>query len=323
MIYKKDHVMKTAQHIGAHLGKDGSFLNPLRSIGEKGGNCLQIFSSSPMVWASATASRKEISEFRQLKSELQIDPVYFHASYLINLADDSVGGQRSRQSLQSELNLAQSLGIRGSIIHLGSFKNKGKSIKTTVQPTIFDQKELPGNTIPENIPQDEKFPKLIGNITEVLASTPNDTLFIIENAGNRKIGQTLDEIGAIIHTTNVQTNNKYDARLKVCLDTCHLHAAGYDLTTMDKLDAFLTDFDRLIGLNHLELFHANDSKDLFGSLRDRHENLGEGQVGLSVFRNLLTHNATKNLPLIIETPGFDNRGPDKQNMDILKNIINE
>ena len=123
----------------------------------------------------------------------------------------------------------------------------------------------------------------------------------------------IEELGEIVKVIA-------DKRLKICLDTCHLHASNYDLSTAEKLDQFLDKFDELVQLDKLELFHINDSRDLLGSLRDRHENIGEGNVGKEVFRLLLSHPKLKDLPFIIETPGFDGNGPDKRNLEILKNL---
>jgi deoxyribonuclease-4 len=147
-----------------------------------------------------------------------------------------------------------------------------------------------------------------------LEKTPAETFFIIENAGNRKIGKTVEEIGYLLKLV------KSD-RVRVCLDTCHLYSAGYDLSGPDKLDAFLRKFDREVGMNRVELFHLNDSKDPFGSFRDRHENIGQGTLGLAAFRSIVNHPELRNLPFIIETPGFDNQGPDKKNLDILESLV--
>ena len=111
-----------------------------------------------------------------------------------------------------------------------------------------------------------------------------------------------------------------DNRVRVCLDTCHLHAAGYDLSDSVKFKKFLKEFDEMIGLLKLELVHINDSRDRLGDLRDRHENIGEGFVGKKVFENFLTNSKTRNLPYILETPGFDGMGPDKKNVEILKQL---
>ena len=132
--------------------------------------------------------------------------------------------------------------------------------------------------------------------------------------GMRKIGRSLDEIASIVKDVN-------DERVRVCLDTCHLHVAGYDLSTKKKLDDFLVEFERIIGLKRLECFHVNDSRDEFGSLRDRHDNIGEGKVAKDVFKLILNHPKLKALPFLLEVPGFDDTGPDKKNVDILKSLV--
>lgn len=283
--------------IGAHLSISGGYHNPLHKIKEIGGNCLQIFSASPRGWNNAQVDDETCKAFLEHKERLEIDRIYFHASYLVNLADGSSTGHLSKTNLINELNIAPRMNVKGSIIHVGSFKEK--------------KDESPLFNVSNN---SEKYQILLSNIRKVLEKIPENVFFIIENAGNRKIGQTLEEIGHIIQDIN-------DPRLKVCLDTCHLHAAGYDLSTKEKFEDFLETFDSLIGLDRLEVIHLNDSRDPFGSLRDRHENLGEGHVGVEVFKNLLNHPKTRDLTFIIETPGFDDKGPDKQNVDILKSLI--
>lgn len=271
--------------IGAHLSISGGYYKALESIHSKGGNCLQIFSASPRAWNFARPNDDDITSFIKTKSKLKIDPVYFHASYLINLALNNRVGQLSKQLLKHELKLASRLSIKGSIVHLGSFK-EDKSV----------------------------YIDITSHIKEILTDTPENTLFMIENAGNNKIGQDLKEIASIIK----QVDNH---RLKICLDTCHLYSAGYDLSTKEKLEAFLREFDSLIGLEKLEVFHFNDSKDPFDSGRDRHENIGKGTIPIEEFKLIMTHPQLKNIPFIIEVPGFNDQGPDKENIDILKALI--
>lgn len=274
-------------YLGAHLSITGGYHKALESISEKGGNALQIFSASPRFWNSLAVSDEAISLFLETKKRLSIYPVYFHSTYLINLADENMIGEKSTKNLIAELNIASKLNIKGSIVHTGSYK-EGKT--------------------------ENKYKKLLSNISTILENTASDTVLILENAGNRKIGMQMEELGEIIKIIA-------DKRLKICLDTCHLHASNYNLSTEKKLEEFLEKFDQVIGLDQLELFHINDSKDLFGSLRDRHENIGEGSVGKEVFRLLLNHSRLRDLPFIIETPGFDGKGPDKKNLDILKSFL--
>lgn len=276
--------------LGAHQSIAGGYSLALERIKNIGGNCLQIFSSSPRGWNFAKITEQQRNDFIVLKDRYKIDSVYFHATYLINLADGSRIGHMSKMSLISEMNLAPKLGVKGSIIHLGSYKEKK-------QLTI-----------------DNKYKVLINNIKEILNKTPKDSLFIIENAGNRKIGQTLEEISQIVKDVN-------NSRIRICFDTCHLFSSGYRFNDEETFNSFLDKLDKLDLLDKLELWHVNDSRDEFNSGHDRHGNIGQGMIGFDEFRTLLNHPKTKNYPFIIETPGFDNNGPDKKNLDILKSMI--
>ncbi|GIW64134.1 MAG: putative endonuclease 4 [Patescibacteria group bacterium] len=273
--------------LGAHQSITGGYTEALKRIKNIGGNTLQIFSSSPRGWSFNKIDDKQINDFINLKSQLEIDPVYFHASYLINLADEGKIGQLSKLSLINELNLASKLNIKGSIVHLGSYKNQISNIKYQI---------------------------LINNIKEILSKTPENTYFIIENAGTRKIGQTLEEISQIVKDLN-------NSRIRLCFDTCHLFSNGYKFENNKELDDFLNKLNSLNLLNILEVWHLNDSRDDFNSGKDRHENIGQGKISIEEFKTLLNHPKTKNYPFIIETPGFKNQGPDKENLDILKSLI--
>ncbi len=273
--------------LGAHQSISGGYSEALKRITSIGGNCLQIFSSSPRGWNFAKPSDDEIKQFLTLNSSLLISPIYFHASYLVNLADDSRIGHMSKLSLISELNIASKLKVKGSIIHLGSYKNEVSSIK---------------------------YPVLIKNIKEILDKIPKDTFFIIENAGNRKIGQTLEEISQIVKDVD-------NPRVKICFDTCHLFSNGYRFNDSGELDAFFAKLSKLKINDLIEVWHVNDSRDEFDSGHDRHDNIGEGKIGINEFKTLLNHPKTKKYPFIIETPGFDGNGPDKKNLDILKSLI--
>lgn len=271
--------------IGAHLSAAEGFPALFTRAKEIGANAMQLFSTSPRIWKPSELKEEDVRTFRALAEEYDVAPIYFHASYLINLASEEMTGERSKTALINELHKAALLGVRGSIVHTGSFKG-GK----------------------------EDYWVVVGRIQEILDSTPEETLLILENSGNRKIGVKLEELGEIIREVG-------NPRVRVCLDTCHLHAAGYDIRTKEKLDEFLTYFDATIGADSLEVWHANDSRDPFGSFRDRHDNIGEGMVGREVFQLLLNHPRMKTIPFIAETPGFDGNGPDKKNLDILKSLI--
>ena len=274
---------------GAHLSIVGGYHEALKRAQNIGANALQIFSSPPRNWSLKEPDKKAIELFLKTKKELGIEPVYFHATYLINLAGEELIAKKSVDFLVEELNLAEKLGIRGSIIHLGSFKNNKNG---------------------------EAYKKFLKNIRAILSKTSEKSLFIIENAGNHKIGATLEEIAEIIKDLK-------NERVRVCLDTCHLWSSGYDISDDKKLNVFLDEFDRKIGLSKLEVWHCNDSRDSFGSFRDRHENIGQGTIGLKTFKTLLNNQRVSDRAFIIETPGFDDNGPDKKNLEILKKLITD
>lgn len=285
--------------VGAHMSTaGGGYSKAVKKAAEIGGNCLQIFSTSPRGWKPASPKEEEKQKFKDAIKDYSVFPVYFHASYLINLAGQEEVRLKSIASMVSELNVAGDFGIKGTVVHLGSFK-QGR--KDESEKHFF--KENP-----------QAYEVLFKSIKEILKETPKETLFVIENMGMRKIGKSLEEIAFIMENINSK-------RVRVCLDTCHLHAAGEDLSTAESFETFIKRFEELIGISFLEFFHINDSKDDFASLRDRHENIGEGKISENVFSLLLNHPKTKNLPFITEAPGFDYKGPDKKNIDIIKSFV--
>lgn len=277
--------------IGAHLSIANGYAGAVDKAKNIGARALQIFSTSPRSWTPATVSPESIEAYLKARKNAAIDTVFFHASYLINLADDETTGERSVNALIHELKLQPKLHVLGSVVHIGSYK-LGK------KPGLFDE-DL----------KEQKYQIVLKNLRNVLRNTPENSTILIENDATKKVCQRLETIARIIQDLG-------SARIQVCLDTCHLHAAGYDLKSEASFENFLTTFDHLIGLDLLRLIHLNDSKDDFASGRDRHENLGKGQVGTSVFANLLTHPKTRSIPFILEVPGFDGKGPDSENISI-------
>lgn len=288
------------QRIGAHLSTSKGIVQALHSIVGKGGNALQIFSTSPRNWKPTEYSEATMNEFRETKKTLNIEPVVFHASYLVNLADDALTGERSVQALIHELNLQPKMDVIGSVVHVGSYKLDAS------------QKKLIGTPLFET--PNEKYKTVLKNIREVLENTDSKSNFFIENDATRKVCQQLESIGNIIQDIGSD-------RIGVCLDTCHLHAAGYDLSTEKTYEQFIQDFDRIVGLDRLKVIHLNDSKDPFGSMRDRHENLGKGNVPEPVFTHIFNDPRLTHVPKILEVPGIEGNGPDRENITIAKSYI--
>lgn len=271
--------------IGAHTSIAGGYSKALDRIADMGLNAMQIFSSSPRSWTLPDPTLDQIESFLVKQKELKISPVYFHATYLINMASCGKLAEISKQALIKDFEIASILGVKGVVIHLGSLNAVGNS-----------------------------YENLMDNISDVLHAVPSDVKFIIENSGTKKIGTTMEEIFKIVSDLG-------STQVGVCLDTCHLYAAGYNLSNQNQFETFFKTFDKQIGLDKLELFHVNDSKDPFASNRDRHENIGQGKVSIDVFRNLFKNPLTKHKPFILEVPGFADKGPDAENVRILKELV--
>ena len=282
------------RRVGAHLSISGGMYKAIESVSQKGGNCLQIFSSSPRMWVSNLPLSEDVDRFKAMAKESDVKPVYIHAKYLVNMASDNMELiEKSRKSLEFDFKVGEMIGASGVIVHIGSHLGRGFE-------AVKDQ--------------------VVGEIKKILKASPGSVKFLVENAAQKKgkIGFRLEEIRLLLEA--VDSN-----RVGWCLDTCHAYNAGYSLgkglgNTLLGFD-IVEEVKKLKLVESLECLHVNDSRDLFDSGRDRHANLGEGEIGLKGLKAVLSEPVFSKLPLIIETPGFDNKGPDKKNLDILKSLI--
>jgi apurinic endonuclease APN1 len=282
--------------IGAHISTSGGLITAFDRAAAIGAECLQIFESAPQQWGTARLEDAQVEEFRARLTESSLTPLFIHGKYLMNLASaDAKIFKTSASTLRSSLNIAGRIGARGVIFHTGSHKGLGME-------AVFDQ--------------------ICEAATRVLGETPEDTWMIFENSAGQGgvIGSKFSELGAIIK----QINNP---RAKVCMDTCHAFASGYDLRDASGVTAALAEFDEEIGLENLAAIHCNDSKADLGAGRDLHENIGDGKIGRAGFAALLAHPAIADVPLLLEVPGYKidgaSKGPDKPNIDRLKEIRTE
>lgn len=254
-----------------------------------GANCFQIFAGSPRSFKEVAYSGEILDKFNQMLLETGLGPVFFHGVYLINLAAaDQRLYELSIQSLIFYLKLCQRIKVEGVIFHIGSHGGLGyEAVKKRVYTAV----------------------------ERILAQTTKGRLILENNAGQGGgIGVRFEEISDII-------NYIRSDRLAVCLDSQHAFAAGYPLEDAAGLETTIEQFDQTVGLANLTALHLNDSKFPQGSRRDRHENIGEGLIGLAAVKNILNHPRLRHLPFVIETPGFENKGPDKKNMEILKSLL--
>lgn len=241
------------------------------------------------MWARSLYAPKVAKDFRLKLNDYDLKPIYIHALYLINLASDNPEMlAKSIAALTTDLINSAAIGSAGVVLHIGSHQGRG---------------------------WDHDRAQVISSIQEVLDSTPPESILLLENSAGQqgKIG-SLPQLHDLLSTI-------HDPRLKVCLDTAHAFEAGYNLTTEEGLEMWITEIEKTIGLDKVELLHLNDSKTPLGSGRDNHQNIGDGFIGDEGLRNLINHPKLSFLPLILEVPGLDGSGPDKANLDRVKKLL--
>ena len=255
---------------------------------ELGANTIQMFGASPRQWKANAPSAENIQRYKEAISKSGVQSVYLHAAYLVNLAGSLDLYKKSVDNLASHLEIACALGADGLIFHIGASREDKEGMRA----------------------------RIVMGMKEVLQKVKGSAKLIMENAsgGGGKIGSTLEEL--------VDLYKKVDSkRVGMCLDTAHAFEAGIIDFTPPSIKTFFDEWDRQIGMENLVALHVNDSKTKFGSGSDRHENLGEGEIGLEGFRNLAKEQRLGHASWILEVPGFDGMGPDKRNLDILKGLF--
>ena len=276
--------------VGGHVSTAGGLPKAVERALSIGADCMQIFISAPQQWRPAAHKDAEVSTFRQQVDEHGLHPVFIHAIYLLNLASPNAElRERSVQSLRSHLSWADRIGAAGVIFHPGSHTGSGDEAGEQA---------------------------IVESLTRVLHEHQGPSALLLETtAGGRgSMGGTFEQIGRIISRLDG------DPRLQVCLDTAHIFEAGYPCTTAEGIQETLHSFDRAIGFGRLTCVHVNDSKTPFDSHSDRHENIGEGQIGVVGFWHLLHQPVIADRPLLLEVPGFDGNGPDARNVQIVRAI---
>ena len=277
--------------LGAHVDSSGGLHLAFERAAAMGAAAIQVHPTPPGFWGSPKLDDERVERFKEAALAAGNPPFYFHAVYLINLAgDDETLRSRSESTLAGYLAAADRLGIDGVIFHTGSHKGRG-------------------------------FEACLPQITEHLkkalerADPASARLLIENNAGlGGCVGAKFEEIRAMIDALGG------DQRVRVCFDTCHAFASGYDLRTAADAAATIDEWDRLVGLDLLEAIHCNDSQTGLGSNRDRHANIGLGEIGRAGFAALLHDPRLDRKPFILEVPGLDGKGPDAANIDVLKEL---
>lgn len=280
--------MSQSDELGAHVSAAGGTpLAPGRGE-ELDAAVIQLFTKQPSRWAERDVSDAEAEAFRTARAEHGIRVCASHDSYLINLATpDQVLFQRSLDSFGAELRRSAALGLDFLVTHPGNAMDGDTS-----------------RAIRQNADA----------IARALDAAPGSTRVLLEGTAGTgsALGSTFQELAALL----APIVDRHPDRVGVCLDTCHLWAAGYDLRDLDDV---LDRFDRHVGLHHLRFLHLNDSATPFHSRRDRHAGIGEGSLGEAVFRAIMNHPALVHVPKVLETPkGKDPVAADRANLGRLR-----
>jgi len=278
--------------IGAHVSAAGGIYKCIENAASIGANAIQFFGSSPQQWRTKIPSTADVERYKKDISQSNIKAVFLHAAFLPNLASpDIVLAERSVKNLAEHLKIAESIGAAGLVFHLGSSMGSSK---------------------------DDALRAIAERIRSVIEIVPGSSKMILENSsgGGGKMGSTIEEVGTIFRAVASD-------RTGVCIDTAHAYEAGIvEKYGPEDTKRFFDTLDKEVGLKKLMLLHINDSKTMFNSHHDKHENIGSGHIGLEGFKALAKETKISGVPWILEVPGFDDKGPDKENIDIVKSFFN-
>jgi deoxyribonuclease IV len=284
--------MEEPVRIGIHTSISGSLERSALKAAELGANTFQIFSSSPRQWKASVLSEPAIRLLRREREKHDLRPLVIHDNYLINLASAHEGVRRlSVGSFRGELERAAAIGAEYLVAHPGNYK---------------------GHTIEQGILN------FLEGVAEAASGLNlGNLMLLIENTvgAGAQLGGRLEEL----HVMREYAAKLTDLPIGFCLDTCHLLASGYNIATPAGLRETVAEIDRILGLDNVRVFHANDSKMPLNSHMDRHQNIGEGYIGLDGFRRILSHPGLRTKPFILETP-VDKEGDDQRNLDTLKSL---
>ena len=277
--------------LGAHMSVAGGVSQGLARAGQIGIRAVQIFTKNNNRWQERPLDSAEVERFRQTAQAFQRQHLISHAGYLINLAsfDESVYA-RSMASARDELDRAETLGLSWVVLHPGSHLGKGEEAGLV----------------------------RVGDSLRLLLSDTSSyrTGVLIETTAGQgsALGHRIEHLARLL--LDVSSD-----RLGVCLDTCHLFAAGYELRTTAGYRSTMAELDRQIGLTNVHAVHLNDSKKPLGSRVDRHEHIGQGELGLDAFKNVLNDARLSHLPMVLETPKGPEMKEDVENLKVLRSLL--
>ena len=277
--------------IGCHVSPAGGLPKAVQRGEERGCEAIQIFNQSPRMWKGRVYSDEEAAAFREALAASSVKAAVIHAIYLLNVAsEDRDIRRKSLQSLTVSLQSGRAIGVVGVVLHPGSAKT--------------------GNTA-------AAIKRAASAIREALAESEDCPLFLEDMAGTGgTLGRSFQELAGLIEASGG------DRRLGVCLDSCHLLASGHDIRTRAWMDEVMADFDRRVGVERLGCLHLNDSATPLASNRDRHANIGEGELGDGGCAAFLSAPQFDGLACVLETPGAGKAhgGPTRAEVELARKL---
>ncbi len=280
--------------IGAHVSTAGGLEKSIERAEAIGARSMQIFNQSPRMWRPTSYTEDQFALFRRRLEESSVESVVIHAVYLINCASNEREiRSKSLKSLAQALKVGSAIGAAGVVLHPGSAKNR---------------------------PRDEAIKRISEALFQALSESEDCPVLLENTAGaGGTIGRDFDELATILSGVESLDSSSVD-RVGFCLDSCHLFASGIDIRTPELVAGVVDEFEKSVGLDRLRCIHLNDSKVPFNSNKDRHENLGDGELGEDGLIAFLGEPRFDALPVILEVPGFGKDGPDRKQVGIANRL---
>jgi deoxyribonuclease-4 len=283
----------TSRRIGIHTSSAGGVQNAAERAYRLGCNTFQIFSSSPRQWAPYELARPQCDELRRLREKYDLKPLAIHTNYLINLASSTpLFLEKSILAFRGEIERALVIGAEYLVLHPGSFRGADRE-----EGLLRTAAAIKASTYGLDLAE--------GGLTILIENTAGAEYSL--GGSFEQVAEVLERLRGLVP-------------VGACIDTCHMHVAGYEIVTPEGMKKTLAHLDATIGLKNVPVWHCNDAKAPRGSKLDRHQHIGKGTVGLDTFRRLVNYPRLKHAAFIAETP-IDNPGDDRRNVEALKKLV--
>ncbi len=278
--------------LGSHMSVAGGVSTGLERANKISIDAVQIFTKNNNRWSQAPLDPEEIKRFKDLATRFDRKNLISHSAYLINLASpDESTHERSRDALHDEIERAEALGLSWVVLHPGSHVGQGEKWGLN---------------------------RIVKSLDEVLARSPRFKVGVLLET---TAGQGSNLGYKFEHLAHIMSRVRKPKRIGVCIDTCHIFAAGYEIRNLAGYRKTMKAFDEIVGLKHVHAFHLNDSLKPFGSRLDRHAHIGKGEIGLEAFACILNDKRVSDLPMVLETPKGKEMKEDLKNLATLRKLV--